>query len=376
MGKIAQFIFLFALLSGLFLVPAEAQTTLPVKSITHWKVVPANDSNVEYIGRTLEKEGTVQFDWTGIHLRTEFSGGYLAVRMSDTRGNYYDLFIDGQFSKTFQVSSDTVVTLASHLSTKIHQLLLYKRTEGEQGMTSIYHFLIAKNGILKRCSNTPVRKIEFIGNSITCGFGTEVADPKASFLPSTENSYHGYASIVSRYFDADYHLVAHSGQGVVRNYGDENSISKVTMRQRFFQTFDMNPDVKWDFAAWQPDVVVIKLGTNDLSNPVISPTKEQFVAGYLDLIASVRKAYGNVPVICLSSCMSGEKLYQYVQQAVEQSNDKNVHFIGLMPALLNIASDFGACFHPNYEGQKKIASILIPNLSTIMGWPLSNKVVE
>jgi lysophospholipase L1-like esterase len=346
------------------------------KEMLRYKVLPGNDPNVEYVGRTAENQGSVSFDWTGVHLRTQVTGGYLAVKMSDTKGNYYDLFIDGKFSKTFKVSRDTIVTLVVNTTSKAHKVLLFKRTEGEQGTATIYHFLTEKKGGLKKCAATPTRKIEFIGNSITCGFGTIGSDPKAPFLPATENSYLSYASIVSRYFDADYYLVAHSGMGVVRNYGDKNPVSAYTMRQRFFQTFDMNPAVKWDFSKWKPDAVVIKLGTNDLSNPDIYPTEEQFVNGYLDLIASVKKAYGNVPVVCVSSCMSGEKLYQYVQEVVKRSNDKTVHFVGLMPSLLNSATDFGACYHPNYEGQKKMASVLIPSISTIMSWPLTNKPVE
>lgn len=351
---------------------AGAQT----RESLRYRALPGNDPNVEYVGRTAENNGSVSFDWTGVHLRTQVSGGYLAVKMTDTKGDYYDLFIDGQFAKTFKVSSDTVVTLVSGAASKTHRVLLYKRTEGEQGITTVSQFLTNKNGALKKCADTPVRKIEFIGNSITCGFGTEVTDGKAPFRPDTENSYHSYASIVSRYFDADYHLVAHSGLGVVRNYGDKKTMSDKTMRQRFFQTFDQNPAVQWDFSKWKPDVVVIKLGTNDLSNPDIYPTEEQFVNGYLDLIASVKKAYGNIPVVCVSSCMSGEKLYQYVQEVVRRSNDKTIHFVGLLPSLLNFTTDFGACYHPNYEGQKKMASVLIPSISTVMGWSLTNKPIE
>jgi lysophospholipase L1-like esterase len=348
------------------------------KSSGNLKVFPGNDPHVEYIGRTAVSNETVAYDWTGVHFRTQFTGGYLAVKMSDTRGDYFDLFIDGNFSKSFRVTHDTLVVLAGGLSAKRHTAMLYKRTEGEQGTVTVSQFMVAKNGSLGKCDDTPVRHIEFIGNSITCGFGTEVSDPKAPFLAATEDSYHGYASIVSRYFDADYHLIAHSGLGVVRNYGDKNPVSDVskTMRRRFFQTFDMNPAVEWNFDSWKPDVVVVKLGTNDLSNPAIAPTEEQFTDAYLDLIASVRKAYGQVPVVCVTSCMAGDKLYQYVQNVVEKAGDKSVYFVGLKRELLDYPTDFGACAHPNYAGQKKMASVLIPYLSTIMHWPLADKPIR
>jgi hypothetical protein len=366
---------LIPLLCGVLLM-SSVEITAQKKIAAVYKEFQGNDPSVEYIGRTAVNNGTVSFDWTGVHLRTQVTGGYLAVKITDTKGNYYDLFVDGKFDKTFKVSHDTLVVLLSDVTPNAHQVMLYKRTEGEQGTATVSRFFTNKKGTLKKCIQTPVRKIEFIGNSITCGFGTEVTDPKALFSPATENSYHSYASIVSRYFDADYHLTAHSGMGVVRNYGDKNPVSEITMCQRFFRTFDQNPSVQWDFTSWKPDVVVIKLGTNDLSNPKICPTEDQFIAGYLDLIATVRKVYGNIPIVCMSSCMLGEKLYQYVQKVVTQSNDKQVHFVGILPSLLNLSADFGACYHPNYEGQKKMASILIPHLSTVMGWPMEKKAVE
>lgn len=357
---------------------AAIETVSAAKPVSAYREFQGCDPNVEYVGRTAVQHTAVAFDWTGVYLRTAFTGGYLAIRMSDTRGDYYDFFLDGKYVKAFKVSGDTIIPLAEHLSSVVHRLLLYKRTEGEQGTTTVSGFLTNKSGKLSKWAITPLRKIEFIGNSITCGFGTEVTDAKAPFLPATENSYHSYASIVSRYFGADYHLIAHSGLGVVRNYGDNNPVSDVstTMRRRFFQTFDMNPAIEWNFNTWRPDVVVIKLGTNDLSNPSVFPTENQFEEGYLDLIASVRKAYGDIPVVCVTSCMSGEKLYQYVQTVVLKSNDKNVHFVGLKAELLDPATDLGACAHPNYAGQKKMASVLIPNIATIMHWPLTDKPVE
>jgi hypothetical protein len=38
--------------------------------------------------------------------------------------------------------------------------------------------------------------------------------------------------------------------------------------------------------------------------------------------------------------------------------------------------DMGADWHPNYQGQCKIAMALIPQISAIMGWELTDKVVK
>ena len=58
------------------------------------------------------------------------------------------------------------------------------------------------------------------------------------------------------------------------------------------------------------------------------------------------------------------------------SGMKNVYVATEMPGIVSHATDMGADWHPNYQGQRKIAMTLIPRISQIMGWQLENKVVE
>ena len=39
----------------------------------------------------------------------------------------------------------------------------------------------------------------------------------------------------------------------------------------------------------------------------------------------------------------------------------------------NHDDDLGASFHPNYKGQKKVASCMIPYISTLTGWEMTEK---
>jgi hypothetical protein len=61
----------------------------------------------------------------------------------------------------------------------------------------------------------PVRKMEFIGDSDTCGFGNEGKASSAKNLfgmkGRLENVYNGYACITARMFDAEEHVLAWSG---------------------------------------------------------------------------------------------------------------------------------------------------------------------
>ena len=57
---------------------------------------PAASSEVRYVGRTQTKGGDVSFDWSGTSFECRFTGGSLAMRVSDTKKNYYNLTVDGR----------------------------------------------------------------------------------------------------------------------------------------------------------------------------------------------------------------------------------------------------------------------------------------
>lgn len=329
----------------------------------------ADNSNVNYVGRVLfDETGAARFDWVGTTFRFRFSGNACAVRVSDTKKNFCLVFIDGREvgEVTFE-GTDSYCVLVDGLTAGPHTLTVFKRTEAGEGRTTLHSIVFPSGGCLLPWSGSSDRRIEFIGNSITCGFGADTADPGAQYCPETENAYHSYASIAARYFGADYTMIAHSGQGVVRNYGDKERLSESTMLHRYGKVFDTPDAPAWDFASWQPHVVVIELGTNDFSVG-IPPTSEEFVAGYLHLIGSIRQAYGKIPILCLSSPLSSdEKLYAALRQAVAVSDDQ-VWFVPILPSILDFRSDIGAG-HPNYSGHKKIAMVLIPYLSSVTGWP-------
>ena len=57
---------------------------------------PAASSEVRYVGRTQTNGGDVSFDWSGTSFECRFTGGSLAMRVSDTKKNYYNLTVDGR----------------------------------------------------------------------------------------------------------------------------------------------------------------------------------------------------------------------------------------------------------------------------------------
>lgn len=333
---------------------------------------------VSYTGRTLTRnDGSVSYDWTGTYLQTDFTGGAIAIEISEKKLTYHNLFIDGQFIRRFAVSGEGPqrIVLADNLTKGKHRLRLQRSTEGSSGMTTVHAFYLARGGSMQRVEPLE-RFIEFYGDSYTCGYGTEAGGPKEHFSHATEDQNHSYASLIARYFDADYAVIAHSGQGMVRNYGDKNQRSKYTMLQRMEQVFDEVDSIKYDFRAYRPQLVCIQLGTNDFSRNNY-PTVDGYCGAYQKFIARLRQEYGDVPILCILPYSAPAYLQTaFTELGRRMASDKHVYLSEPMLQVMRNPQDLGADWHPNVQGQRKIAMKLIPQISLIMNWDMPARPIE
>ena len=338
----------------------------------------ASDTRIEYTGRTLKTNEGVSFDWSGVYARIRFEGKSLSLKCSDTKGNWFNVWIDKEMQnqedkKFFVCSKDTLINIVDKLSKGPHEVIIQKRTEGEQGTFTLHNIITEKP--LLQAKGRKSRHIEFIGDSYTCGYGTESANRDCPFEAATENCNLTYAAIVSRYFNADYNLISHSGKGIYRNY-DAHTTGE-NMPERYVQTFDMHKDIKWnpEEAPYKPDLVVIYLGTNDFSTGM-QPNKSLFCEKYIKLMEQIRKNYGkDIPVVCMAS-KAADELYDYVKTAAYMNGLDNVAYLGYTPMVHNNEDELGASWHPNYKGHRKIATSLVPYISTITGWELEDKIIK
>ena len=186
-----------------------------------------------------------------------------------------------------------------------------------------------------------------------------------------------YACIIARYFGADYTLIAHSGRGAARNYGDKNATSQNTMADRVANTFDEAAEPAWDFAAspYRPDLVVINLGSNDFST-LPHPSRDEFAAAYTRILQTLRGAYGDeMPILCVAPRVS-EPAFTYIRDLCQSGVVPNLHFAAILPGYCNDGSELGSSAHPNYAGHRKMAMLLIPYVSTLTGWEAEIKPIE
>lgn len=365
---------LFLLLASLMLVHSAFAET-----------IPATDSRVTFVGRAVVEDGCLRFDWPSTYFRIAFTGKKLSMRISDTQCNFYAVWVDCPTSAdptriVETRGNDTIVELVlpsdlRRSKLKEHQIVLQKRTEATCGTTTIYEFIT--DGYFLQAEQFKSRQIEFIGDSYTCGYGVDAASRMDRFSPNTENASRTYASIVARYFDADYLTIAHSGRGICRNA--ESSYPWELMPDLYQYTIDRDSTINWSISQsdFRPDITIIYLGANDFSGWII-PNYNEFRKGYIRLLEAVKSNYGNDhPILCMTPGPY-ECLLTYVREVVNNCGMDNVYFLGLCPAIHDNATDqdLGAGWHPNYNGQLKIAYSAIPYIATITGWGLQDNPVK
>lgn len=346
----------------------------PFSELKADKYISPHHPGIHYSGRVdMHRKDTVSFDWPGVAIRCHFTGPSVGIMINGGKENYFNLFIDDELISVFHAPRDTTMVFKNLKRKGSHELRITKRTEADMGRAHFFGILLDDRGQMKPVGNIAERKIEFIGNSITCGYGTEGSNRDERFRPDTENNYKSYAAILARAFSAEAHFIAHSGLGVVRNYGDEKPVSdpERTLPGRYNRTLDSDAGLLWNFSSWKPDCVIINLGTNDFST-LPHPDKQTFQEGYKALIMKVRNAYGPIPVFCVVGPMTNEPCFSYVKELTlyyrNILKDNQVYFTGLPDNLLNLEDDLGSDWHPSYQGQKKIAAQLLNPVATVLKW--------
>ncbi|MCE4565499.1 endoglucanase [Maribellus sp. CM-23] len=361
---------LLLLLLFICAVPTTAQVQ------TDAKFYPADDDAFQYMGRVQQTDDAVKYNWPGVSIFTAFTGQKLGIQIKGGDSNYFNVWVDDRPEQVVYAVNDTVWWYPGKLSKGTHQLRIVKRTEGGMGIAEFTGIYVGAKESLLKPAPLPDRKLLFIGNSITCGYGTEGKDKSERFKPATENCEKSYATIVARAFDSQYHLISHSGLGMVRNYGDKEKISTklAPMPARLEYLLDEDSTQTYPLQDYVPDAIVINLGTNDFSTQPF-PDEPDFINAGKKLVNKLHREFPHAKIVCVTGPMINEPCFSYTKKMVEELRTElealQIVFVGIPGNLLNREDDLGSDWHPSYRGQLKSAHMLIPVLGTMLDWNYS-----
>ncbi len=321
---------------------------------------------IQYSGRIdFSDPKAPRFDWPGVSILVKFKGKSIGFLLEDG-GNDYDVKVDGKPEKVWVTQPDHNLYTLAGLANGEHTVQIVKRTEALFGIAAFKGLVLSDEGVLLNPPPKPARKIEIIGDSFACGYGDEATTLKCENLRPFENADKAFGAEAARDLNAEYTLVAYSGKGIVRNWGDKNKRSADPFPTLFNRVLCHDPDKPWDFSQWVPDAVVIHLGQNDFSSKPEADSQD-YIDGYLKLIKEVRGKYPNAFIYCFAT--TGWPGYSsYVEEVVakrHEAGDEHVYFVGYP----NVPSDeLGCDYHPQAKAQKELANILVPVMRDTLGW--------
>ena len=348
---------------------ACAQSTICAnadKSLT----IKANNPQIQYSGRT-EGAGTseVVLGYSGARVRLRFSGTSVGMKMTaNANENYAAVWIDGKFVNKIRLNAnDGFYKLAEGLAQGEHTVEVVRVTECTFDLIRFGGFVLNDGAKVLPWQNSNSRKIEFIGDSITCGYGVEADNENMHFEAPTENFTLAYSGLVARKLDADYLVVSRSGIGIVRNYDGPYEGSDNTMPELYLNVFNNRPDTKWDFNRFTPDLVCINLGTNDFSTSGVNVDK--FVANYVKFGKLILTNYPKAKLLVLQGPMDNrDDLKDALALVVTQLNEFAPNRVSYFELGAQGSVGYGADYHPNVAQSQINADELSKHVATLMDW--------
>ena len=320
---------LVCLTAGLVLYICEPSPDNPITALISPKlsVYTAEKDNVKILGRSYFENGVRYFSHSGSGIEFCCRGEYAIINIvDDSDGRYYSNH-KARFAiyKNGEVMVDETIIeseKAYHISLDGYEtdsvITIIKLSEAQYSAMGIGEIAVYGKTDIVPTEEKPL-KIEFIGDSITCGYGTDTESERGYFSTATENFTKTYAYLTAGKLNADYSAVCFSGYGVYSGYtsnGVRNSSDVVPLYYDKSCFLYGGRDTTWDFSEFQSDIIVINLGTNDASYCGSSLSgRQEFTRRYAEFIKQVRMYNPYAYIMCILGDMNNT-MYSCIQAAV------------------------------------------------------------
>lgn len=323
-------------------------------------------ATVHTIGRfdTSDPAGP-KFAWPGSAIVATFDGTGISAQLADNVGNnFFVVVVDGGMPTAFRTQQGTsTYPLATGLASGKHNVTLVKRTESYDGIVQLLG-LTPTGGALVATPEPWARRIEFIGDSITCGYGVlggSCSNPSVDQEDWTVTA----GALASAQLHAEPTTISYSGIGMYRDYSGNTTNQ---MPARFLLTLADIPSSTWGFTTTPPDVVVVDLGTNDFAQG--DPGAAFTMAYTAFLQQELRPHYPNAWVIlAVSPMLSGTSRTQIstylngVVSALQAAGDKRVAYFEY-----DFEQTMGCQYHPDVATNEAMAAKIVPFIEQLTGW--------
>lgn len=328
---------------------------------------PADHGFIRYMGRIDFSNPKLPRFWQpAVMISFRFKGDDAEIIVNDeqlwgSNQNYLELVVDGHAVRLQTKGKRDTISVKLYLKPgKLHDVILYKNTEANIGYLELAGIRCQQ---LVKPAKPPKRKIECIGNSITCGASSDLSGIPCGKgkWQDQHNAWLSYGAVTARSLQAQVHLSSVSGIGLMHSCCNLD----IVMPRVFDKISMRNDTIQWDFSRYQPDIVTICLGQNDGVQDSAA-----FCNNYIQFLKTVREYYPRAKLLLLSSPMADDRLREFLRSSLhavvnilQQEGEKRVRL-----HVFEKSYTGGCDYHPSTEEHAVIAAELSGVIRKWMKW--------
>ncbi len=320
------------------------------------------------LGRIDQRENALAFDWTNSGVYFRFRGNAVTFHFDApalSQELYVQIKLDEQVYRLRVCEGSATIEVKAREDAE-HRIHCIRTNEILDAVPLVLReiTLHGESPTLLDAPVLPERRMMFIGDSITCGFGNLTKGSQPRFLTSEQDGTKTYAALTAAHYGAQAHFICISGRGIARNC--ENNPSPL-IPEFFDQTTISNP-TPWDHAQYQPDIIVVNAGTNDTAGEGDPVDINVFKDGVKAFAAHLLTVYPSAKLLWCYGMMATD-MYDPIKEAIDELNSPDVSFL-FFKNVYAMEDECGGCTHPNVRAHYRCAGVLIDTISDMLGWEM------
>lgn len=320
-------------------------------------------SNIKLNGRCEKASDGIGLNFAASAIEFNTNSNNVLLEVSADEGVYYSVFVDGvlKTERALTEKGTNYIACARGLSDGTHNIKFVRVTEGRGGnlMTAVSIQLDEGKTLVSADAKSDVL-IEFLGDSLTNGYGnlTESTTTKASDL-KYQNSLEAYPYLIAQKLGFDYRIVAMSGIAL-KERTDNNT--KYPAFYDFYSLESYHKDKSQKYTSSNPqdvDIVVVNLGTNDISKNLFNPNDDAQVEEYANIYANLITNIGyrtDTKIVFISGvswCHTQQDAYNAAKVKLNAAGYNNVYVYDCL------SYQSGGEKHPSAKEHQKVADVII-----------------
>ncbi len=336
--------------------------------------IPVNpeDSRFRLLGRMDLSRTPVALDWTGSGLECTFRGSDLWAELEAPAFSpimWMIVLADGAPVTRFPVEPGVrfypLVLGMEPQNARVITLLKETQCMPDQPEATVFLRTLRMQGELEAPPVHPL-KIEFVGDSLTSGEGSLAPRGNDEWITQWFSARGNYSWVACDVLGAERRILSQSGWGVCWDW-EHNPDHTLTAHYGEIAGVLQGPAAEargctkpYDFSSWQPDIVCIRLLTNDQNGMnqkgSFSRDRDRVVQGALSLLRLVREKNPSAKIVWIlpaSDCHP-----ELGEEAVQLARREGLQDLFTFALPDYREEDMGARSHPNAEWNRKAGLLL------------------